>query len=431
MNSRENNRKPWRIPTIILILIAVFILMNILRSTGVTDEIVSQIRTEKEKDDDEKPYYDEDEKKPYYEDEDDEEEPIDVDQLTPQQKQYVDLLDRLQLSYDTPVIDYARTNASRTEEAEAAFKKFPDRVVFLNRLYESNEGWSYNFHWVKDRFSYSSYTIDGQDVYVVYVDYYTKDQDEIDEMKKEIDAVADDILGQIPNGSDMWESARVIHDELVKRMTYDQTLNKDHCRDIYSLVTGEPVCVGYAGDFAYLMRKLGYEFYVVLSDVEQVPQDKLHAWNRMSPDMGYKGNDVYIDVTWDDQDKQDGDGDDVIIYTYFGVTNDWLSQEECHKYVGWCDESGQEGDFNYHRHEGYYLDTYSYQAAADILKKQYDAGLDQLNIRMGSTAEYKKLTKALESGDLSVNPMWSFYSNSYRWASDGFDGCTSLTIYFE
>lgn len=102
-------------------------------------------------------------------------------------------------------------------------------------------------------------------------------------------SVVDDCMSDV-------EKALAIHDYLAILAEYDHenllsnTIPDDSYKGYGILVNHVGVCQGYAGAYAYLMKKLGIECFVVSSEAMN------HAWNMIY----INGNYYHVDVTYDD-----------------------------------------------------------------------------------------------------------------------------------
>ncbi len=231
--------------------------------------------------------------------------------------------------------------------------------------------------------SESSYAY--EDVGLYNFEYYPLSAGEIESMKASIDQEADAIAACIPEGADLWQKCRVIHDELVKREDYDLTYG-DHCHDLYgALVNHRPVCEGYALAFQYVMEKTGERCDVVVSNWDEV-SDMTHAWNKiLGPTY-----EEYIDVTWDDPGFTDPNGNPVVQYDYFGLTEEEITAIDSHAF-----ESNMQSyltdpmPFNYYRHEGYLFSTFDPAAVEEAFLKQYQNGSNYLTVRFDNQEAYQ------------------------------------------
>ncbi len=133
------------------------------------------------------------------------------------------------------------------------------------------------------------------------------DQEKIQKMKDEFDAVVSYIVeGADESFSDL-EKALYVHEELLNLTTYDDTL--EYHDAYHTLVEGRGVCQGYTLAYSYLLEKLG-----VLS-VPASSETLNHIWNVVCVD----GKWYNVDATWDDLDHPIGVG-----HEYFLLSDDAL-----------------------------------------------------------------------------------------------------------
>ena len=270
---------------------------------------------------------------------------------------------------ETTVIDCSSCNtlSEMGMKINTALKSCPRRILLWNGIFSGNpQDYAplYACFWV-DRFSSCNNTVDGIPVGIIEMSYSVTDPNAIARMQAEIDAAAWEILAKCPRDGDYFGDCLVIHDELIRRITYDSSLSLPHIYDIYgALVNGKAVCQGYAYAFSYLTKMLGYDSVVVISGN--------HAWNMMNSPINC--NERFIDVTWDDLDCKDSWGYDYIRYDYFGLTKEMVESIKDHGIVG-TNGTQQETvpdrePFNYHEMYGYVSDSYSYDEVVDIFRMQ-------------------------------------------------------------
>jgi hypothetical protein len=243
----------------------------------------------------------------------------------------------------------------------------------------------YPYFWVKNVSVSRSWKSQDEETkhYDVYTFTYQEDVDEREDMQKKIDQAAQRILSQIPTDADQWEACKIIHDELCKRIGYDDSKLKEHGHDIYgALVEGSAVCQGYTYSFAYLLKQWGINSAEVSNDT--------HDWN----ELYILSCSAFVDVTWDDLDAEDSFGRPYIIYDYFGLTKEEMNQVESHETT---DETGRtvigadsEIVFNYHEHEGCYFTTYNYDNIKNTFRTQFQAGGNMLTVKFANEAAYQQ-----------------------------------------
>lgn len=130
-----------------------------------------------------------------------------------------------------------------------------------------------------------SYSRDGNNILTAISPRYSYSADELDEKKASFEQSAEQYLSRVDSSMSDIEKALILHDELAINNTY--VLNTD----VYNLmVEGRGKCFGYAGAYAYLLKRVGINSEQVLSDAMN------HQWNKVQID----GKWYHVDVTWDD-----------------------------------------------------------------------------------------------------------------------------------
>ena len=297
----------------------------------------------------------------------------------------------------TVVVDCSevRSHYDINEKVKEALIRCPDRILvwgvaFFGRYPEYP--FYYECFW-SERFNHPYYTVNDTYVTVMEPTYTVTDPDEIARMQREIDEAAQEIIAKCPWENDEFECCKVIHDELIKRVTYDKDKSNPHAYDAYgALVDGEAVCLGYACAFSYLTNLMEYESEIVVSDT--------HAWNMLQ--LPIDCNDSFIDVTWDDKDYQDDNGNDVIVYDYFGLTREEVEAIDSHAIAGINGTEEVIDDYtfySYHKRFGYVCssDTYSYDEVVRLLSMQ--------DVRNGNSATIKFLDE--ESWNAAKSELFS------------------------
>ncbi len=131
--------------------------------------------------------------------------------------------------------------------------------------------------------------------------YLTKDTEAINQMQKDIDAVADKLVAEANGKSTTFEKLKVFHDYLVLNSSFELKEDKttaNYNASIYNALgsgeaQGNIQCVGYAKAVQYLCDKADIACMVVTGETES---GQTHAWNIVDVD----GEWYNFDVTWDD-----------------------------------------------------------------------------------------------------------------------------------
>lgn len=232
--------------------------------------------------------------------------------------------------------------------------------------------------------------------------YTTKSQDVINQMQKDIDAVADKLVSEAAGKSSTFEKLKVFHDYLVLNSSFEfSSGSQDYNTSIYNAfgsgaAQGNIQCNGYAKGMQYLCDKAGIVSMVVTGESMEGAS---HAWNVVDVD----GKWYNLDCTWDDP-LMDPPNYKNIRYNFFLVPDKWI-HEVTHthvnqhklssgKYVTYftppaCTDTAQ----NYFIKNGYvYNDFASADAAIKAeIKKAAENKSRSAHIMVGSKDVYDQL----------------------------------------
>ena len=317
---------------------------------------------------------------------------------------------------DMPTVEYNFSDRDRFySDLSAVMKDRPSKLCVKGKplknmedFYQTDYGcfWLESFRYQLEHEGTVTYTY-------ITPKYYELNDAEITKMKGEIDLAADQILSQIPNGADDWTKALIIHDELCKRITYDQSLELAHTHDLYgALVNNEAVCSAYSSAFFFLLNRLGIKSDASYSDV--------HAWNGLRVPSA----EAYIDSTWDDTDYYDAYGRPYIVHDHFFLTFEEVKNIDSHSY-----ESLEPGQlilsdplfYNYHKHEGYYLDYYDTDQIANIFYRQFLNNSNVLTVRFSSYSAYATAKQWMDERNGELNDILTrigYIGSYYYWPND-------------
>lgn len=173
----------------------------------------------------------------------------------------------------------------------------------ITLYYEKDNRGNYKIYLKNDK-QYSNYFIDS---------FESKEQ--IEENKKEIDEIVDEILEKT-QAMDKKNKIKYIHDWLVANIKYDETLNKTNRSNIYgALVEREVTCAGYAKSFKYIADKLNIDCIIIQGEATSDTGTENHAWNYVALDNRWYG----LDCTWDDPIIIGGNenNENQVYYTYY------------------------------------------------------------------------------------------------------------------
>ena len=321
------------------------------------------------------------------------------------------------------------------EQLDAAIREQQPQVCIVSALplnYDTlGEAYGYPYFWLKSMSLQQGTALwKGEtEIYRLYSFTYLETPDRIPAMQAQVDAARERYLSLIPAGADPWTAARIVHDEMVRSITYDQTKSLPHCHDIYgALVENTAVCQGYAYAFSYIMSewllRSGSRSPLVTEDANfyraYISED--HAWNdSWITDAG----DGMIDVTWDDPDMTDAYGEPYILYVYFGLTGEEIEAVDHHEFAGTNRPPitdfflGEYG--NYYKHEGCYLSSFDLNAITSVFAGQYGAGKNVLSVRFETQEDYDRIKTWIDSNPQEGQDVLSqigYYGRSAYLAKD-------------
>lgn len=252
---------------------------------------------------------------------------------------------------------------------------------------------------------------------LVYFEYNCE-MSELADMQQKIDRAAAAILAKIPANADEWETAKIVHDEIVRMAAYDHSLQGPHIRDIYGVLEeGSAVCVGYAYAFDYILEQAPN----APACITRESADRTHAWNEVLFTNGDGKSYLYIDPTWDDPDITDANGNPYVFYDYFCVSPDELEGVDDSHTVGSSSEGEDPAPFYYHVRQGCFMTAYDEREAVRIFSRQYRSGGNMLTIRFQNPEDYERAQLWTEADCAALNRLLGdagYNGEYYYWWND-------------
>lgn len=265
------------------------------------------------------------------------------------------------------------------------------------------------FFWIDGGYSYTR-TITGRMKIELHCYDYWKYSMNRKKYQTALDERVNEIVELASQQETDYDKVKFVHDYLVQTVTYDhdtyendisgQSLvtkldaSYEYAHSAYGcLVNNLCVCDGYAKAFQLVMQKIGISCYYTEGNADNGEVNMAHAWNFLQLDGDY----YYVDVTWDDMNKEDYP--EFVRYEYFDITYDELMRDHSYpdneKY-NWAPKTDAI-DYNYYYHEDYYLTSYHFDEVSDILERQLQENPDIpfASIRFSSAREALKAKTAL------------------------------------
>lgn len=256
--------------------------------------------------------------------------------------------------------------------------------------------------------------------YTVIEPVYVYGQEEREKKSAEIEEKAGEILASVPTGSGEYEKIKYIYEYLINHIDYVEDA-KDN-QNIYSaLVNGESVCAGYAKANQYLLNELGIYCTYVTGTSQNEDGIEAHAWNIVRLDGKY----YYVDVTWADPIKTEGQiADSVIIYDYLCCSEAELMKthtlDEGYDYPV-CDSE----DWNYYQRNQMYYENADEQTILQVMYKSIDQGEDATIFKFANEALYEEgrdriVNGLAETGALYLGEQYGLREITYSFEENRF-----------
>jgi hypothetical protein len=216
---------------------------------------------------------------------------------------YYELLDDNKKSIYTLMLEFIYKQRDELDLSSFNIDKDDLRIIFESILNDNPE-----IFWLDSKYSYT-YLVETEKISVVKFTYLFNEE-ETKSIRIKIEEEANTIIAKVKDKKLDYEKEKVVHDELIKLIEYDESVSDD--QTLYgALINKKAVCAGYVKSFQYIMMKLGIPTYYISGYA-----DEDHAWNLVELEDGFYN----VDLTWDDQA-------DRIIYKYFNVSDELISKD--------------------------------------------------------------------------------------------------------
>ncbi len=125
-----------------------------------------------------------------------------------------------------------------------------------------------------------------------YERYANVDVNEMEQIKAAMISEAQAIVDLAGTDRSDWEKLLIAHDELVRRISYDTTLDQSNNQTASALIDDYSLCKGYAQSFKLVCDLMAIDCQVISGQADGIE----HAWNLVKLEDEY----YHIDVTHDD-----------------------------------------------------------------------------------------------------------------------------------
>ena len=226
--------------------------------------------------------------------------------------------------------------------------------------------------------------------------------EEIKVMQKELEADVDRIISSAPKNGSSYDKVLYLHDYIIDNTSYDngavEIIDSGETDTVLNatksygcIVEKKAICSGYAAAFQLLCSRLGISCYLVSGT--RISESGPHQWNFLELDGEY----YYMDVTWDDPVRADGQS--VRSYEYFLISGDDLAlthKLDNERSLPEC--SGKRN--NYYIRNGLYFEEYDFRYVEDVAKRAEGTG--EITLKFSSRQETSRAFNDLFNGDKMV-----------------------------
>ena len=256
--------------------------------------------------------------------------------------------------------------------------------------------------------------------YTVIEPVYVYGQEERAKKSAEIKAKAGEILASIPIESGEYEKIKYIYEYLINHIDYVEYAEDN--QNIYSaLVNGKSVCAGYAKANQFLLNELGIYCTYVTGTSQNEDGTEAHAWNIVRLDGKY----YYVDVTWADPIKTEGQiADSIVIYDYLCCSEEELMKthtlDEGYDYPV-CNSE----DWNYYQRNQMYYESADEQTILQAMYESIDQGEDATIFKFSNSTLYEEgrgriINGLAETGALYLGEQYGLREITYSFEENRF-----------
>ena len=215
---------------------------------------------------------------------------------------------------DEKILKYVYEKIYLSAEAHTAAVDLSDYAeIYKDQVIRAMDLYSYDHpeHYFVDP-TYYTMSIDSDD-HVNYLELsFTCTKIQRAETDKQLEEILQKIFDGAKGIDDPFELELYLHDWVANNTAYKDGLNAHNALGVF--LDHAAVCEGYAKAFGMLLKKAGFESFLVIGSGRGLS----HMWNVVKLGDGY----YHVDVTWDDPD-----GADHVSRAYFNLTTSEIATD--------------------------------------------------------------------------------------------------------
>lgn len=255
--------------------------------------------------------------------------------------------------------------------------------------------------------------------------------EELENLVLQLEVIVENIELYLIDIESDYEKALAIYEYLILNCEYDSVAAdiviseseyilevKESTSIIGCLINGEAVCSGYSEAYTYLLDIIGIQSISVMGYADGVG----HEWNMILLEGSYYN----VDCTWGDPVSEDGEEN--LIYYYFGLTSNQMSKTHSEmENISYpiCSET----KYNYYVYNGLCFATYSIEELEPIFAESIENKEAEVTFTFTTYTEYRNALTALTETDLSkiCQPYGEQLESQYGYAT--IEDLYLITIY--
>lgn len=228
-----------------------------------------------------------------------------------------------------------------------------------------------------------------------YCPTYLFSYDECSVKRIELENAVNKALSGVSQNLSEYEKELYVHDYICDICEYESRKQEHDNISAYDVfVNGKAVCEGYSKAAKLLFDKLSVSSYLVTGNsYDENDNVTGHMWNVVS----IAGNNYYLDITWDDMDKDDAFNGSHI---YFNVNDEMISKT--HFDISPSENNCNSAECNYYNVIAMRFNQYDLTTKRIIEKKIYDnykKGINNCEFSFSNEQAYKTAYDSLIEND--------------------------------
>lgn len=284
------------------------------------------------------------------------------------------------------------------------------------------------FFWVGSSAQISENSLTGQ--VVSYQLSTTVDPESRDYLRAQLEAAADQCIGQIPSTASDYERIRMVYEYIINTTDYNSA-SPDNQNIQSALLNHSSVCAGYSKAFQYILHRMGMFCTYVTG---QTMDGGDHGWNIVRIGDQY----YHVDVTWGDPvfvgQMENEASASAMNYNYLCCTDQEIYKTHIPE-VSVPLPACTDDSYNYYKMNQMYYETFDYNTIYNALMNSVWSDESYIVMKFGTQEGYETAKYELFQNNMLNDPgqylmeVNGTSSWNYRYHTD--DDFCLITIYWK